>query len=57
MDLCFDDESEIDMFIPPNDDDDTISDASFPSNVPTTTSPIILPTLPPITDTGLGDIN
>ena len=45
------------MFIPPN-DDDTITDVSFSVNKSkTTTSPIILPTLPPIIDTGLVDIN
>ena len=51
----------LDLFIPLNDDEtisNVINDIAFLSvNEPTTTLPIILPTLPPITDTGLGNIN
>ena len=62
--LCIDDESTLDLFVPQN-DDDTITNASnddafgsVTGDEPnTTSSPIILPTLSPITDTGLGDVN
>ena len=61
VELCIDDGSKLDLIGPLN-DDETVSSASdemaFVSiSEPTITSPIILPTLPPMIDTDLDVIN